>query len=115
MPSDEDDLEALDKAFEVEEERTDLDKIFERFLDPKNIHHVTELSESQIVAITTLYNISSEYDITFLQKWLGDYLKFQVSKGRKGRAEWVKVASRNQEQEPQGGGRFGFNNFFRGN
>lgn len=107
-----DDLNALDGAFDVEEEQTDLDKIFARFLDPDNIHHVTELNPAQIVAITTLSNIAKEYDIIFLQQWLGDFLKYQVSRSRKGRAEWVKITSRNNQMEEQQR-RFGFGSMFR--
>lgn len=106
------DLSALDGAFESIDDETDLDKIFARFLDPKNIHHVTELNKQQIVAVTTLSNIAREYDIDFLKEWLADYLKYQVSAGRQGRKEWVKITSRAGENEEKQRG-FGFGNFFR--
>jgi hypothetical protein len=48
-------------ALDVGQEKTDLDKIFEMMLDPKNIDHFTELNAQEITAFSTLGSMAEKY------------------------------------------------------
>jgi len=106
-------LGLMDAIMEVDEERSELDKIFEQMLSPDNISHNTELSRSEITAFSVLSGMAKKYDLDMLKGYLMENLTFRVSKGRGGRKEWVKIVSRGLGQENEfgaQGGRFG--NFF---
>ncbi len=89
------------------EEKNDLDKIFEKMLDPKNIYHFTELNANEITGFSTLGVIAEKYMPTgVVHGWLLKNLMMRVSKQRKGKGEFVKITARNAYQEPapqQGG------------
>lgn len=88
----------LMNGMELGEEKTELDKIFLQMLDPKNLHHFTELNNGEITAFSTLGRLSNmlvkKYGIKTLEEWLIDNMKLRVSKARKGRLELVKITSR---------------------
>lgn len=98
-----------------QEERTELDKIFELLLSEENIHHNTELNRNEILAFSVLATMGRRYNLPVLQDFLKENMKLRVSKNRRGRDEWVKIASRQLQNEAleqlQQGSRFG--NFFR--
>jgi hypothetical protein len=99
-------------ALDVGQEKTDLDKIFEMMLDPKNIDHFTELNAQEITAFSTLGSMAEKYMPNgVVHGWLLKNLKMRVSKQRKGKGEAVKITSRlPAEQMQQRAGGF---NFFR--
>jgi hypothetical protein len=92
------------------QEKTDLDKIFEMMLDPKNIVHFTELNAAEITAFSTLGSMAEKYmPKGVVHGWLLKNLQMRVSKQRKGKAETVKITSRlpaDQQAQPQGFGGF---------
>lgn len=99
----------------MDEEKTELDKVLELLLDPKNIAHNTELTRNEITAFSVLGAIAKAHpELTALRDFLKENLVLRVSKGRAGRKEWVKITSRqlamvdqNQDQKKPGGfGRF---------
>jgi hypothetical protein len=86
----------------VEEEKSELDKIFEQIFDPKNIAFNTELTRNEITAFSTLYTIAKRHNLPVLDEFLLQNLQLRVSKGRAGKKELVKiVAGRRQEQEEE--------------
>lgn len=100
-------------GIDVGMEKTDLDKIFEMMLDPKNIDHFTELNSAEITAFSTLGSMAEKYmPGGVVHGWLLKNLRMRVSKQRKGKAETVKITSRlpADMQQQKGGGW----NFFRG-
>lgn len=78
----------------MDDEKTELDKIIELMLDPKNIGHLTELTRNEILAFSVLSTINKRYDGLVLGQFLKENLIYRVSKGRKGRLETVKLTSR---------------------
>lgn len=122
MPKDEKeeaeiDLPNTDLASMLEEgeEKSELDKIFEKMLDPSNIHHNTEVTQDEINGFSTLYAMSRDfkdmgYQIDILEKWLLEQMKLRVSKGRAGRKEWVKITTKMQDETNRKGG---FLDYFR--
>lgn len=98
-----DDDFTIDDAFSEAQERSELDKIFERMLDPANIHHNTDLSLEEINAFSTLATMAEKYDIKILKQWLLENLKLRVSRNRKGRTEAIKLTgnySNKSDDEP---------------
>lgn len=94
----------------MNDEKTELDKIFDKMLDPVNLYHFTELSQAEINAFSALGVLADEYDLVILKKWIIDNLKLRVSKQRKGKAEFVKITARNgsYEQPQQRNSPWGF-------
>ena len=102
-------MSVMDALMESDEERTELDKIFEQFLDPANISHNTELSSNEITAFSALGPLADKHHLVACQEFIQKNLIFRVSKGRKGRAEWVKIITHQrdrQEEQTRGMGRF---------
>lgn len=94
------------------EERSEMDKVVEILLDPKNIGHLTEFSSREITAYSVLYSINKEYELPMLQSFLEKFAILRVSKSRQGRKEFVKIMSRQLDMaenqgDPMSGGRFG--------
>lgn len=84
------------------QEKSELDKIFEKMLSPENIHHNTEVTQEEINGFSTLYALSRDfkargYKIDILEKWLLEQLKLRVSRNRAGRKEWVKITTKMQD------------------
>lgn len=75
----------------AEEEKTELDKVLELLLDPKNIAHNTELTQNEILAFSVLATLARRHNLPVLQDFLAENLVLRVSKGRKGREEWVEI------------------------
>lgn len=99
----------------VGEEKTDLDKIFEMMLDPKNIYHFTELNAQEIMAFSTLGSMAKKYmPQGVVHGWLLANLQMRVSKKRQGKAETVKITSRLPADQMQQRGGGGFWSGFRG-
>lgn len=106
------DLSAL---LDESQEKSELDKIFEKMLAPENIHHNTEVTQDEINGFSTLYAMSRDfkargYRIEVLEKWLLEQMKLRVSKGRAGRKEWVKITTKMQDETNKKGG---FLDYFR--
>jgi hypothetical protein len=96
-------------------EKSELDKLMARMMDPANIHHNTDVSQEEINGFSTLYAMhrdfkSRGYKIDILEKWLLEQLKLRVSRGRAGRKEWVKITTKMQEDTARKGG---FLDYFR--
>lgn len=89
----------MDALLEVEEEKSELDKIFEQFLDPRNIRHNSELTVNEITAFSAAGPMAEKYNLTELKRVLLENLILRVSKGRGGRREWVKIIGRQQDYE----------------
>ncbi len=104
-------LNLSDALLSVEEERTELDKVLELLLDPKNIKHNTDLSKNEITAFSVLSTLARRHNLPVLSDFLAENLVLRVSKGRAGRKEWVKIVARHlqgddmQEQQAHGIGR----------
>lgn len=97
------------------DEVTDLDKIFAKMLDPNNIYHFTELNAGEITAFSSLGCVAESYmPKGVIHKWLLLNLMMRVSKGRKGKQEFVKITARNADPPQMMPQRNGFN-WFRGN
>lgn len=97
------------------DEVTDLDKIFEKMLNPNNIYHFTELNPGEITAFSSLGCIAELHmPKGVIHKWLILNLMMRVSKGRKGKQEFVKITARNADPPQMMPQRNGFN-WFRGN
>ena len=90
----------------MEEDKTELDKIFELMLSEKNIAHNTDLNQNEILAFSMLSMLARKHDLDALKMFLLENLQLRVSKGRKGRKEWVNIVSRyantNEEDEMPG-------------
>lgn len=82
----------------AEEEQTELDKILELLLDPKNIAHNTELTKNEITAFSVLGTMAKRHNLPVLRDFLAENLVLRVSKGRMGRKEWVKIVGRQLAQ-----------------
>lgn len=101
----------------MDEEKTEMDKVLEILLNPRNIGHLTELNRNEIIAFSTLSTIAAKRPaLDTLKMWLAENLIFRVSKGRGGRKEMIRVTSRQLqiadqnagiEQRPGGGRWFG--------
>jgi hypothetical protein len=93
-------LNLSDALIDVDNEKSELDKVFKQLLDPNNIAHNTELDQEEITAFSVLAGLAEQYDLTTLKRFLLDNLQLRVSKGRKGRNEIVRITARNW-QDPQ--------------
>lgn len=104
----------------IGEEKSELDKIFEKMLAPENIEHFTELNPGEITAFSTygayVNQISQKYkyELKMPKEWLIKNLTMRTSKGRKGKLEMVKITARNPWQENQQGNNTSIWNRFRG-
>lgn len=81
------------------DEKTELDKVLELLLDPKNIGHNTELSKNEILAFSILGTLARRHNLPVLKEFLAENLVLRVSKGRAGRKEWIKIVGRHLAQE----------------
>lgn len=84
----------MDAMLEAEEDKTELDKIFEMVLDPRNIQHLTELSKNEILAFSVLGPLARKHDFELLKAFLAENYLNRVSKSRAGKKELVKILSR---------------------
>src|SRR5688572_30398066 len=89
-----------DGMTEIDDEKSELDKIFKQLLDPANIAHNTELDQEEITAFSVLAVLAEKYDLTVLKQFLLENLQLRVSKGRRGRNEIVRITAKNW-QDPQ--------------
>lgn len=88
-----------DAMLAMEGDETELDKVLELLLDPKNIQHNTELSKNEITAFSVLATMAKRHNLPVLSDFLAENLVLRVSKGRAGRKEWVKIVARHLNQE----------------
>lgn len=104
-----------DVLLQQEEEKTELDKVLQLLLDPKNIAHNTELGRNEIMAFSVLGTMATRHDLPVLKEFLFENKILRVSKGRQGRKEWVKITSRQlmQSDQDQASERTGIRRFFR--
>lgn len=86
----------------MDDEKTELDKVLELLLDPRNIQHNTELSKNEITAFSVLSTLAKRHNLPVLSDFLAENLVLRVSKGRAGRKEWVKIVARHLQQEQEG-------------
>lgn len=88
---------------QTDEEKDALDKMLEMFLDPQNISHNTELNQNEVTAFSVLSSMAKRHNLPVLRDFLLENLTLRVSKGRKGRGEWVKILGRamNDNQDEQ--------------
>lgn len=98
-------MSLMDAILEGDEERSELDKIFEQFLDPANIAHNTDFAAREIAAFSAAAVMADKYNLDSAKRFLIESKINRVSKGRAGRKEWVKIITRQQEREEQ---RMGF-------
>jgi hypothetical protein len=99
-----------DMLVNVDDEKTELDKIFEQMLDPRNIAHNTDLTKAEAAKFARLKVFAMKYDWTTLKVMIIENLSHRVSAGRGGRKDWVKIAGRGQDLvmgDEQPRGRFG--------
>jgi hypothetical protein len=80
---------------------TEMDKILEILLDPKNINQLTELSKSEITAFSVLATMRKRHTLPVLSDFLKENLVFRVSKSRSGRKEFSKIMSRQLQLSEQ--------------
>lgn len=92
-------LNLSDALAVMEEEQTELDKVLELLLDPKNIGHNTELSSNEITAFSVLATMARRHNLPVLKEFLAENLEKRVSKKRQGRKEWIKIVGRHLEQD----------------
>lgn len=93
----------LGNALLVEDskEETELDKIIKMILDPANIAHNTELSRNEITAFSVLSTLARKHNLPVLEEFLKNNLILRVSKGRKGRAELIRILNRQLTAQEQ--------------
>lgn len=91
---DEPDAPSMESLLEEVEEENDLSKVIATLLDPKNLKHLTDLSQEEITAFSTLGTMAAKYKIELLQQWLLENLALRVSKTRSGRREFVRITQR---------------------
>lgn len=89
----------LGDLLESEEQKTEFDKVMKLMLDKHNIRHNTELNRNEITAFSALGSLAKKYHLSALKDWLEENLELRVSKGRKGRGEWVKIIGRQMAAE----------------
>lgn len=102
-----DDTDVLGQLLMDDGEKTELDKIFEQFLDPNNIGFNTELTGREIAAYRQGLTIANRFDFPMLRQGIREELILRVSKGRKGRTEWVRILSRMNDSHDRDRGWFG--------
>lgn len=90
-------LEMTEALQMLDDEKSELDKLMELMLDPRNILHNTELTQREIRAFSALSTMGKQYGLLALNNWLLENLTMRVSKGRAGRKEWVRIAGRQME------------------
>lgn len=98
---------------ETGEEPSQLDKIVEMILDPRNIGHLTDLTRNEINAFSKARAMCLARPVAMKagKRLLDEILILLVSKSRKGRAEMIKIVGRSlalQEQSQQAQQRPGF-------
>lgn len=94
-------LNIADAMAVVAEEKTEMDKVLDILLDPKNIEHLTELSQNEITAFSVLDTVALKYPLPVLTDFLKVNKKLRVSKKRLGRKEIGKIVSRQLTLESQ--------------
>lgn len=94
------DLNLQDVLLEVQEEETELDKIFKIVLSPDYIRHNTELTSNEITAFSVLGSIVNQRpELVALRDFITENLTLRVSRKRQGKKELVKMAQRALNQE----------------
>lgn len=79
----------------MDEEKSEMDKVLEIFLNNANIGHLTELNRNEILSFSALGTIAQKRpQLDTLKVFLAHNLIYRVSKGRAGRKELVKLTSR---------------------
>jgi hypothetical protein len=76
--------------------------------ESKDPEVLTQLEDNEIKALSTLSTIASLYSISFLDKWIGKFIRLRISLKRKGREEVVEIAKASGEQGTLG---FSLNKF----
>lgn len=102
-----------DQMVTMEEEQSELDKIFERMLDPNNLTQNTNLSKVEAVKFARLAVLASKYDWDTLKEELVEALQHRVSIQSAGRKDAVRLATRYDDREDRDD-RSGFAKFFGG-
>lgn len=78
----------------AEEQRTEMDKVLALITDNAKIDHFTELTPKEITAFSVLSTLAQRHNLPVLTDFLEQNLRKRVSKGRKGRAELIKIVGR---------------------
>lgn len=79
----------------MDDEKSEMDKVLEIFLNPSHIGHLTELNRNEILSFSALGTIAAKRpQLDTLATFLRNNLIYRVSKGRGGRKEMVKLTSR---------------------
>lgn len=81
----------------VDEEQDDFERIIKLLLDPDNINHNTDLSDREIDGNAILGSMARKYELPGLLNYLLEKKTLRVSRGRKGRGEWVEILKRTRE------------------
>jgi len=89
----------LDDLIEGDEDKTDLDKIFEHMTNPDNLLHYTDLTRGEVAAYQVLIPIAKKYDLSALREILVTGLQARISNKRAGRKEVVEITSSRREAE----------------
>ncbi len=87
-------LAALNDAFEVDDEKSDMEKVLEHLMDPNKIMHNTQLTRDEIIGLNGLAVIGKRNNLDIITQWLSGFMQMKVSEGRQGRKEVVKITSR---------------------
>ena len=101
-PQEPPELGLSDVLLEAADEPSEMDKIIAMFLDPKNIHHLTELNRNEVTAFSVLAALAKKYQLEFLKDFLAYNLIMRVSHKRGGRKEFAKIVSRLPQMQDDG-------------
>lgn len=70
-----------------------MDKLFEQAFGEDRVEMISDLNEDEIRQIAIAWSYAVDYNFVQLQDMIIRFLKLRVSKGRKGRQEYVNIAS----------------------
>ena len=70
-----------------------MDKLFEQAFGDERVEMISDLNEDEIRQIAIAWSYAVDYNFLQLQDMIIRFLKLRVSKGRKGRQEYVNIAS----------------------
>lgn len=75
-----------------------------RLLDKEDIEVKTELNDKEILTMSKLLLISDRYDVPVLRDFTDNLMLLKISRGRKGRTEFIQGlhADERREQPPEG-------------
>lgn len=96
----------------ADEDKTELDKIFELLLDNENIRHNTDLTNAEITAFSVLGTLAKRHNLDVLHEFLQENLTLRVSKGRRGRREWVEILKQHLDAPEEAGSSGGLSRYF---